>query len=197
MTQKTLPSDRLRKLRYGLIGSRKCLSEEFSLIRISSEELQTFLGTIRVDPGFEDLVRLCREHGVPLTIVSDGVEAFIRRVLRWHEPWELAVRANSINHRGDRLELRCPHSSERCRSAAAHCKCESVRTLSRDNRTSIYVGDGRSDLCPARSCGVVFAKGALAAALAKEGRPFVPFSGLGDVHQVLSDAWGPSGEGSG
>jgi 2,3-diketo-5-methylthio-1-phosphopentane phosphatase len=178
----------------GLIGSRECLSAEFSLIRISTDELHSFLEVIQVDPGFDALVRLCSEYGVPLTILSDGVETFIRRVLRRHQAHDVSVRANSISHLGDRLELLCPHSSARCRSGAAHCKCDSAKALSRGHRSSIYIGDGRSDLCPARSCDVVFAKGALAAALEKERRPFVPFSGLGDVHRILSDAWGRSTE---
>jgi 2,3-diketo-5-methylthio-1-phosphopentane phosphatase len=181
----------------GLIGSRHCLSAEFSLLRIFPDELHAFLGTIQVDPGFVALGRLCQERDVPLTIVSDGIEHFIRQVLGGQLLSNIALRANSVSHCGDRLELRCPHSSARCHSAAAHCKCDSVRTLSRQDRSSIYIGDGRSDLCPARSCDLVFAKGALAAALEKEGRPFIRFSGLGDVHQLLSEAWGRTSEASG
>jgi 2,3-diketo-5-methylthio-1-phosphopentane phosphatase len=173
----------------GSIGSHQCLTEEFSLVRISAGELDELLGTIKVDPGFDPLVRLCRENDVPLTILSDGIGAFIRRVLRGHETEGYSVRANAVDHRGRTLGLQCPFSSAGCRSGAAHCKCDSVRTLGTVDRTSIYIGDGRSDLCPARSCGLVFAKGALAAALTAEGRPFVPFSDLGGVHDQLRKAW--------
>lgn len=173
----------------GKIGSRRCLTDEFALVRISPDELGELLDSIKVDPGFDPLVRLCRECGVPLTILSDGIGTFISRVLRRHDQRGFAVRANAVNHRGDTLELECPHASPTCHSGAAHCKCSSAKTLGRDDRLSIYIGDGRSDLCPARSCDLVFAKGALAAALSAEGRPFVPFSGLDDVHRALEEAW--------
>lgn len=56
-------------------------------------------------------------------------------------------------------------------------------------RKTIYVGDGRSDLCPSRGADVVFAKSVLARTLAAEGVPFVPYSTLADITRVLSDGW--------
>jgi 2-hydroxy-3-keto-5-methylthiopentenyl-1-phosphate phosphatase len=87
------------------------------------------------------------------------------------------------------MTLSCPFASDSCDVAAAHCKCASIAQIGQPGRRSIYIGDGRSDLCPARKADLVFAKGALAAALAKEGRKFIRFASLLDVAQVFLDEW--------
>jgi 2,3-diketo-5-methylthio-1-phosphopentane phosphatase len=173
----------------GQIGSRQCLSEEFALLDVSSDDLWRFIDTIELDPGAAGLVGLLAQHDVPVTILSDGVDGFIARILANHGLKGVAIRANAIAHRGRRLELACPNASSTCESGAAHCKCASARSLLGAGKTTIYVGDGRSDLCPARKAGAVFAKGVLAASLAREGRPFFPFATLGDVRDTLARRW--------
>jgi 2,3-diketo-5-methylthio-1-phosphopentane phosphatase len=173
----------------GQIGSRECLQQEFALVRVTPAELNLFLSTIGVDPGLSELLQLLSEFNVPVSILSDGIDVFIHEILSRHGVEDLAVRSNTISHRGQRLKLRCPHSSSACESDAAHCKCASAATLGAAGRRNIYVGDGRSDLCPARKADLVFAKAALARSLAGEGIPFVPFVSLSDIAQALSDAW--------
>lgn len=173
----------------GLIGSMECLSEEFSTLSVDADTLRQFLTTIPIDPGAGALFALLRANGVPFTILSDGVEQFIAAILARLPAGVVPVRANRIEHVGQRIQLRCPHHHEQCSSAAAHCKCRSASLLGNANRTSIYIGDGRSDLCPARKADLVFAKGALARLLEREGRAFIPFDTLNDVAAALAAAW--------
>src|SRR5262245_45210357 len=65
----------------GKIGSYECLRGEFDIIRIKDYELDDFLNTIQIDPGIIELLHLFQQHHVPATIVSDGVDIFIKRVL--------------------------------------------------------------------------------------------------------------------
>jgi 2,3-diketo-5-methylthio-1-phosphopentane phosphatase len=179
-----------RQWQAGEIGSRQCLEAEFALLRIDDEALDRFLDRVVLDPGLIPLLNLLESFRVPAAVVSDGVDSFIQRVLLRHGVRNLRVRANSIKRDGLAMSLRCPHGSASCESAAAHCKCSSIRTLSQASRNqSIYIGDGRSDLCPARKADVVFAKGALAKTLLAEGKPFRPFETLLDVTAALSGAW--------
>ena len=178
--------------RAGLIGSRECLSEEFSLLEVAPADLWAFIDSVELDPGAADLLSLLNQARVPFTILSDGVDGFIARVLARHGIRGVAIRANAIRHHGRRLELACPHASRDCQSGAAHCKCASARSLLQADRQTIYVGDGRSDLCPARKAGAVFAKGVLAAALTREGIPFFPFATLADVRDTLARRWNAS-----
>jgi 2-hydroxy-3-keto-5-methylthiopentenyl-1-phosphate phosphatase len=173
----------------GIIGSRDCLREEFNLIRINRAELAEFLQTVSVDPGLTRLQGILRKYRVPVAVLSDGIDHFISAVLSRHGVTDIPIRSNTLVHRGDRLSLRCPHASPACSCAAAHCKCASAEQLLQIGRKTIYIGDGRSDLCPSRKANAVFAKGALAQALMREAIPFTPFVTLNDVANTLEAAW--------
>jgi len=177
----------------GQIGSSECLRQEFALIRIDDDPLHRFLDHVAIDPGFVRLVELLSAHRVPATIVSDGIDWFIERILRRVGANNIPVRANTLSRQGQAMALLCPHHDPACVTAAAHCKCSSIRTLGDGKRRSIYIGDGRSDLCPARSCDVVFAKLTLAQLMTAEGRPFIPFTTLNDVADALGAAWATAG----
>ena len=50
----------------------------------------------------------------------------------------------------------------------------------------IYVGDGRSDICPARAANIVYAKDSLLTHLRSVAHPCIPFGGLADVAESLT-----------
>lgn len=181
----------------GKIGSYECLRREFDLIRIGEAELEKFLRTIPVDGGVWGLFEMLEGSGVPFAILSDGIESFIRKILSREKPITATIRSNRVEQAGNRLSLVCPHRVEACESRAAHCKCASAKALQTESRVSIYIGDGRSDLCPARKAEVVFAKGALARLLTAEGKPFIAFETLADVTAVLKGAMTKSLVGAG
>ncbi len=187
----------------GRIGSRECLGRQLAVVRATDAQLELMLADVPLDPGVDRLFGLLAAAGVPATVVSDGVDTFIARLMGRAGLGHVPVRANAVARAGPAMTLVTPHGSLDCRSAAAHCKCDSVLALSTGGRDrDVYVGDGRSDLCPARRADVVFAKGVLARALAAEGVPFVPFETLGDVADVLAATWatpsiaGPEGRAS-
>lgn len=179
-----------RRWAAGEIGSRACLEGEFSLLEITAEKLASELSRVELDPGAADLLTLLTGRGVDVTILSDGMEPFIRHILTENGIVPPRIRANQVEHSRTSLRPTFPYGSSACVSGAGHCKCESARTLGAPLKRSIYIGDGRSDLCPARSCDLVFAKGALARALSAELKPFRPFDTLSDVQSVLAKAWG-------
>jgi 2-hydroxy-3-keto-5-methylthiopentenyl-1-phosphate phosphatase len=187
----------------GSIGSRECLGRQFAVVRATDADLDRFLDAIPVDDGVFPLIRLLDRVGVRYAVLSDGIDRFIRHLFRRHGLEDVTVRSNTIErplHDSERMALRCPHGSEACESAAAHCKCASMEALARKparNRRRrgsrggwIYTGDGRSDLCPSRKCDCVFAKGVLSVNLEREGIPFLPYSTLHDVTDMLATVWG-------
>ncbi len=173
----------------GLIGSEQCLRQEFSLLNISDRELDLFLDQIDIDPGFIPLVELLRQYQVPFAILSDGIEKFIRRILQRHNLQDMEIRANRMMRRKGQLQLICPHRQKHCISGAAHCKCASANALRVALRKTVYIGDGRSDLCPARQTDIVFAKGVLAQELTIQQRPFIAYTGLHEIAAAMNRAW--------
>jgi 2,3-diketo-5-methylthio-1-phosphopentane phosphatase len=172
----------------GEIGSRQCLAGQFALVRIGEAELEKFLDSVRLDPGCMPLLALLNKLAIPHAILSDGIDHFIARTLKQHQ-LNVPIRSNTIDRTTMGMALRCPLQRANCRSAAAHCKCGSIEEIGSGGRVSIYIGDGRSDLCPARTVEHVFAKGALAAALDSEGRKFIRYETLDDVVEIMSREW--------
>ena len=174
----------------GRIGSRQCLSRQLAAVRAIDADLARLVADVPLDPGVGRLFATLAAAAVPATIVSDGLAPFITALMARAGLSAVPVRSNDVVRRGTAIDLVCPHASAACRSAAAHCKCGSIVELTAVGRDrQIYVGDGRSDLCPARTTDVVFAKGTLAASLAAEGVAFLPFRTLDDVADALAAAW--------
>lgn len=173
----------------GLIGSEACLREEFSLLDVSDKDLYDFIDQVEIDSGFLPLISLLRQHHVPFAILSDGIEKFIRRILSRFSVGDIKIRANRIARVDQQLHLVCPHKTEFCLSAAAHCKCSSARDLHIGRRKTIYIGDGRSDICPARQADIVFAKGVLAQELAARQHAYIPYNSLHDIAATMNGAW--------
>jgi 2-hydroxy-3-keto-5-methylthiopentenyl-1-phosphate phosphatase len=178
-----------RQWQAGLLGSRECLEKEFSLLKIPSAELERVIQDFRVDSGIHNLLQLLRDFNVPITILSDGIDIFIEQILYNNGISDILIRSNTMLYKEPRLELKCPHNDPGCDVNAAHCKCSSISKLGDPHKRSIYIGDGHSDLCPARKADFIFAKNALAQCLNKEKRPFVGFSDLLDVTSFLSAKW--------
>ncbi|HWB54029.1 MAG TPA: MtnX-like HAD-IB family phosphatase [Tepidisphaeraceae bacterium] len=176
------------------IGSRQCLSDELALVRIDDEQLEVFLNSIQLDAGAGALLKLFKRHDIPVTVLSDGIDYFIKRILERHGIGGLSIRCNKMVRKGEKIGLEFPYQQADCQASAAHCKCASACVLGVTGRKSIYIGDGRSDLCAARKAEVVFAKGELAKCLTKEGRSFYPFATLGDICEVLTAAWAVGGK---
>jgi len=89
------------------------------------------------------------------------------------------VFANELKFVKNRLIPSFPFHSKDCRRRCAHCKKVHVREYK--HKTTVYVGDGLSDVCPALEADIVFAKDSLASHLEAEGKPHMPFNDLGDV----------------
>jgi 2,3-diketo-5-methylthio-1-phosphopentane phosphatase len=172
----------------GLIGSRDCLTRQLAVVAATDDALDRFVDEIPVDAGFVKLISLLDENQVPWTILSDGIDRFIARLTKRVGIESARFRSNAIDTATGRLNLICPHGSADCRSASAHCKCASIASLS-TGRTAIYIGDGRSDLCPSRTVPCRFAKGVLAVNLEREGLWFLPFDTLDDVAESLKAVW--------
>jgi 2,3-diketo-5-methylthio-1-phosphopentane phosphatase len=175
----------------GRISSAECLRRQTALLRVGARALDEYLRTIPLDPGFRRLRELLRARRVPLVILSDGFDLFIRRILRFHGMSGVPFRSNRIRHRELRLVPSFPYRSASC-SRCAHCKGEEVRAAQARGARVLFAGDGLSDACAAEAADRVFAKGRLADHCRKHGIAFTPFETLHDVADALRGPTVPS-----
>jgi 2-hydroxy-3-keto-5-methylthiopentenyl-1-phosphate phosphatase len=174
----------------GEVGSQECLSRQVELIQADHAALLRFVRSFPIDEGIFTLARQCAENGVPLAIVSDGIDLFIQAVLQHHGLSHLPVFSNHLNwERMQTLSLSFPYARPDCAIAAGTCKCALVFPPPPLARTIVYVGDGRSDCCVATKAHRVFAKGVLCAWCHRHAVACEPFSTLVEVaHRLFPPA---------
>jgi 2,3-diketo-5-methylthio-1-phosphopentane phosphatase len=168
----------------GRIGSRECLARQIDLIRATPQALDAFARDSAIDPHFVGFAALCATHGLPLAVVSDGLDRVATAMLT-RAGLDLPIVANHLAWLGaDRWRLGFPHAREDCRAAAGHCKCASLAAEPETLR--VLVGDGRSDFCAAATADLVIAKGALALYCGNHAIPFEPFVDFAGASTVLA-----------
>jgi len=162
------------------IGTREAIKREFALVAASREELTEFVDKVAtLDPHFKDFLRLIGENGAKVEIVSEGLDFYIRFLLR---KWDLDIplRTNRTSFKGRMMSIAYPHRDPRC-TLCGTCKMGRVLELRGKGHEVVYLGNGHSDICPALEADMVFAKGQLAALCKEEDREFMPFNDFGDV----------------
>ena len=171
----------------GIIGSAQCMQRQVALIRANQQKLDTALDAIEIDPSFPAFTDFCRTRRIALTVISDGVDYFIHRILARHRLPLLPVIANQLTIHGQngdkRYRLALPFSQAACESGAGMCKCRCVGAAA---GTRVYVGDGRSDFCVANKPELVFAKGDLAEFCERRSIAFIPYRQFDDVARALN-----------
>jgi len=171
----------------GQIGSAECMQRQIALIDASLPELDDALDSLEIDAAFPAFARFCKAIGATLTVISDGVDYFIHRILQRHRLDHLPIIANRLIVAGERnYSLGCPYTSIACTARAGVCKC---RLINLHNGTRIFIGDGRSDFCAAGAADLLFAKSTLAAHCGQHSIPFIPYQDFADVQSVLQSAF--------
>jgi len=171
------------------IDSRQCLLDEATLMRpVTQEELYQFIDSFAVDPGFEPFVRLCRSHGVPLYILSDGLELYIKRLLSIHNLSSLSFFTNHADLIDGHLQISFPFGGQGC-GRCGNCKGYHIQRLRKAGQTVVYIGDGKSDLCAVPHADLIFAKDFLAAHCRENSIDFEPYDDFTAIAEYLKNNW--------
>lgn len=166
------------------IGSKECLKGQVERMRIDKRSLDKYLSGVKIDPYFKKLIAFLRSRDIPILIVSDNFDYMLKTILRKNGISGLEVYCNKAEMAGDRLKLNFPFSNDEC-GDCANCKKTQIDKRREKGRTTVYIGDGRSDVCASRASDIVFAKGYLQELFKKEGLPHVAIDGLKDVYDYF------------
>jgi 2-hydroxy-3-keto-5-methylthiopentenyl-1-phosphate phosphatase len=168
----------------GRIGSRECMTRQVALIRATPEEIDRHLDGVELDRHFAGFVRQCRTYGMPVTVVSDGLDYAICALLTREGLGDLPVVANHLERVGaDRYRLQSPHAEATCRSASGTCKCAVAATVATQ---TLLIGDGASDFCAGASVDLVFAKASLLDHCRERGLPHVVCGNFAEAQTLLA-----------
>jgi 2,3-diketo-5-methylthio-1-phosphopentane phosphatase len=181
----------VRRYREGSLSAVECFREEAAAMgTVNVRDLDDFLRLQEIDEGFLSLTEFCRVNHIGVTILSDGLEYYIRMVMGERLPDWVRVFANEATFHpvyGNQsvLQLRFPHQDAECLCCAC-CKRNIMLSSCSDEDVIVYVGEGLSDICPAQYADIVFAKLSLQTFCQRENISYYPYSTLYDVVERLA-----------
>ena len=168
----------------GRIGSKDCLSGQLKSVRVDRKTFKKYLSGIKVDPYFKKIIKLLAKNGIRPVILSDSFLQILKFVLHNNGIDGIKIYSNRIKLSGNKLIPSFPYQHKNCKTCG-NCKKSHLSKFGAGDKVIIYVGDGLSDLCPAKNSDIVFAKGNLKRYLEKEGKPFFSFNSLKDVYNFM------------
>jgi 2-hydroxy-3-keto-5-methylthiopentenyl-1-phosphate phosphatase len=172
------------------------MARQVALIEADPGDLDRYLDTIEIDAAFASFVAACeRSGGIALSVVSDGIDYAVKRVLANCGLGRLHVQANAlVALPANRYRLEFPHAMPDCSVQAGTCKCAIARAdLLPSSRApaTILIGDGTSDFCIAsRAADFVFAKDRLLVHCETNSIPHLPFDSFADIERELAQVIG-------
>ena len=176
--------DLIRDWKAGLITSKECLSRECRSAVVTEPQLQAEIDTYRLTPGFPETAAFCRDRGIPVAILSDGMDYYIRRLLETNGLAEVPFFANHLWFQNGGVACDFPWIEKGC-GKCGNCKRYHMNRLARPGDHVIYAGDGYSDRYAILNADTVFARGDLAGYCRETGRPFLPFEDFFTVLEFI------------
>ncbi len=182
--------------RRGELSAAACFRLETEALGVLDlDEADRWIDAQEVNQGFAEFVAYCHARSYPLTVVSDGLDYYIHRVLRREGLDSLPVVANTFERvdggtgRRSKMSVGFPFADEECDRCGC-CKRNIVLTRSSETDCIVYIGDGYSDRCPARYADIVFARGDLQAYCQRENISYFVYSSFFDVTARLDQLGG-------
>src|SRR5438876_757124 len=166
------------------IGTRESMAREFALLHAKQADLIRFVDDhVEMDDTFRDFAAFCQRRQIPLEIVSEGLDFYVRHLMR---RWELRLplRANHAVFEEGSVRIEYPWADATC-TLCGTCKLLRLFQLRTEGYRIAYVGDGHSDLCPALEADHVFAKAELAQLCDQEEIAYISFDRFADVQRNL------------
>lgn len=171
----------------GEIGSRECMALQVPLIKGGWDAILSVLDHVQIDPSFPKFAAWCRQSGLPLRIVSDGIDRVIHHILKRENIHVDCVWANHlVEDRDGTLSLTFPHAPQAVSCGSGLCKCK-ILSAGSDRTMKVVIGDGRSDFCWSADADIVFAKSGLLQHCRASQIQCVPYDDFQAIRMVLEE----------
>ncbi len=156
-------SDYVTEYKLEKISAKELFRKEVAAIEFLDErKAREFFQQQTIDGSFKEFVDFCRSRKLEFHIVSDGLDYYIREILRHNGIESVSFFANHLEIRpgengSTRLSIRFPYDDAECTRCAC-CKRNIMLTTCSEADLIVYIGEGYSDRCPVEYADIVFAK---------------------------------------
>ncbi len=165
----------------GEIPTSERARRQFALVNAREPEFLKLIKEHAVDPAFPALVADLADHDIPVQVVSDGFDAYVKPMLTRAGLSDLPFRSNRLYFRNGSIELEFPHERPG-HDPRGGWKAGPVRALQAEGWRVAYAGDGMSDWAAAGAADLLFARSQLAVRCRRDGIPYHAFEGMRDIH---------------
>jgi 2-hydroxy-3-keto-5-methylthiopentenyl-1-phosphate phosphatase len=162
-------------------------AEAFSTVKADKKSLLEIIRKeTRLRPGFSELVACCRRKGFRFVIVSNGLRFYIDDILRSIGMSDLEVYAAETCFYPDGLKVQ--YFGPDGANLDSDFKLAYTDFFFNQGYRLIYIGNGASDVSPARKSHYIFATDGLLQSCEKLDLTCTPFA---DLHQIASviESW--------
>ncbi|KAA9028563.1 2-hydroxy-3-keto-5-methylthiopentenyl-1-phosphate phosphatase [Niallia endozanthoxylica] len=174
------------------ISIREGVGEMFRLLpsSLQKEIVHFLLETSEIREGFGDFVQYTKEKGIPLYIVSGGMDFFVKPML---QPFGsmTGIFCNEADFNGENIHIHWPHScDETCLNQnCGCCKPSVIRKMSTKDTHSIVIGDSVTDLEAAKMADTVIARDYLLEKCGELSIPSQSFETFYDCINILENLY--------
>jgi 2,3-diketo-5-methylthio-1-phosphopentane phosphatase len=185
-----------QRFRAGDLTLKQYQEIAFRLVQADRATMQAFVKeNANLRPHFGALWDYCLAHGIPLAVVSQGLDFYIKALLEKEGFPQVPVYC--VNTRFTRRGITYQYRHARPgQEHLGNSKGLVVDQYRQQGHYVIYAGDGRSDFEAAERADLVFAHKVLAEECQRKQIPFQPFQDFGDVLAALR-GFSPNGRRSG
>ncbi|MDD5021577.1 MAG: MtnX-like HAD-IB family phosphatase [Endomicrobiaceae bacterium] len=148
----------------GKITHIEALTGIFSQIHLSEKDMDEFISKMEVDKYFYDTMDLCLKYKIPVYVCSAGTKYYIEKKMgETLKRYNISLVSNDAVYSQEKgLRLIAPEKTNPFYDENTGISKEFlVKKLNADGYFTIYAGDGRPDLLPAKTANIVFAKSVL------------------------------------
>jgi 2-hydroxy-3-keto-5-methylthiopentenyl-1-phosphate phosphatase len=174
----------LAQYKEGKITVAQFNCQAVSTIKADEQTLLRFVREkARLRPGFQDLLSYCHRQDFRFVIVSNGLDFYIKTVLKDIGADDIEVFAAETSFGSGRVRAR--YLGPRGEQLEDRFKEAYLSSFREGGYRVIYAGNGFSDIAPARAADYVFATSELLTACREINIACMPFNDLNDVVRGL------------
>lgn len=170
--------------REGKISVGDFNARAFAMIKTNMQtQVDLVRRTVKMRAGFNELVSYCHSQGFKIVIVSNGLDFYIKVILKelGIDDVEVFAAQTQFSPDGMKVEYIGPDGSQ----LQDGFKEAYTRSFLSKGYRVVYVGNGPSDMPAARLAHHIFATGELLAQCKETNLTYTPFTSLNDVVRSL------------
>ncbi len=174
----------LKEHQEGKMSVGRFNTEAFAMVKADRESLlKVAKGRVKIRPGFQELVTSCHRKGFRFVVVSNGLDFYIQEILGDIGMADIEVFAAKTRFHAKGLDVQYigPDGSP----LDEDFKGAHVNSFLGEGYRIIYIGNGTSDILPARQCYYIFATSVLLTHCQQTNLAYAPFTDFNEVVRVL------------